>query len=95
MQQASNSYQSYSIQNDPAFYARDEYGQHGGAYQHNQALRQRYVQEDRSKDEMVEIEQTIVELGGIFQQLTTMVHEQGEMVQRLVELFGFKVWLKV
>ena len=33
---------------------------------------------------MQNIEQTIVELGGIFQQLATMVKEQEEMVQRLV-----------
>lgn len=31
---------------------------------------------------MQNIEQTIVELGGIFQQLATMVKEQEEMVQR-------------
>lgn len=33
---------------------------------------------------MQNIEQTIVELGGIFQQLATMVKEQEEMVQRFV-----------
>ena len=35
---------------------------------------------------MQNIEQTIVELGGIFQQLATMVKEQEEMVQRFVHL---------
>jgi len=34
-------------------------------------------------DTMQNIEQTIVELGGIFQQLATMVKEQEEMVQRI------------
>ncbi len=34
---------------------------------------------------MQNIEQTIVELGGIFQQLATMVKEQEEMVQRFVQ----------
>lgn len=33
-------------------------------------------------DTMQNIEQTIVELGGIFQQLAHMVKEQEEMVQR-------------
>ena len=49
----------------------------------NQMMRQRVHLEDRN-DTMTDIEQTIVELGGIFQQLATMVKEQEEIVQRYV-----------
>lgn len=39
-------------------------------------------------DTMQNIEQTIVELGGIFQQLAHMVKEQEEMVQRSLGLIN-------
>ena len=38
---------------------------------------------------MQNIESTIVELGGIFQQLAHMVKEQEEMVERLVNFSPF------
>ena len=49
-------------------------------------LQDSYIQS--RADTMQNIEQTIVELGGIFQQLATMVKEQEEMVQRFVNYFN-------
>ena len=42
-------------------------------------------------DAVQSIESTIVELGGIFQQLALMVREQEEMVQRYIELDHFMI----
>ena len=49
------------------------------------SLQDSYIQS--RADTMQNIEQTIVELGSIFQQLATMVKEQEEMVQRYVKKF--------
>ena len=51
-----------------------------------QMLRQRRGADEvvRAEDEVGAIEQTIVELGGIFQQLATMVQEQADVVCRFI-----------
>lgn len=46
-------------------------------------------------DAVQTIESTIVELGGIFQQLATMVREQEEMVQRLVSSYFILIGSRV
>ena len=43
--------------------------------------REQYIQS--RADAMQAIESTIAEVGQIFQQLATMVHEQGEQVERI------------
>lgn len=48
-----------------------------------QLFQDNYIQS--RADTMVNIEQTIVELGTIFQQLAHMVHEQDEIVHRFVK----------
>ncbi|EFN58738.1 hypothetical protein CHLNCDRAFT_48524 [Chlorella variabilis] len=59
----------------------------GGGQQQQQALM--VPQQDQylaSRNEALhQVESTIVELGGIFQQLAHMVHEQGEMAMRIDE----------
>lgn len=66
------------------------------ALQQQQQQKTMMLYEDQSEqfiqsraDTMQNIESTIVELGGIFQQLAHMVQEQEEMVERLV-LFQFR-----
>lgn len=54
----------------------------GNQARHRQQQLTRHKVEQRSED-MTSVEQTIVELGGIFQQFAHMVKEQEEMIQRI------------
>lgn len=37
---------------------------------------------EEREDDMVKVEQAIVDIGGIYERLALMIHEQEEMVQR-------------
>ena len=59
--------------------------QHAVGIQQQQQEQQRDVYMESRQEALHQVESTIVELGNIFQQLASMVHEQGEMAVRIDE----------